>query len=493
MKTYQHWINGEFTDPASGEWLDTANPYSGEVWARIPRGNAADASRAVTAAEFAMTKGPWAKMSATDRGKIMRKIGDAVAENAGALAEFEVRDCGKLLTDMQGQLKYKADYWYYYAGLADKIEGRVVPMGNPDLFAFTRREPVGVVAALTAWNSPLIFLALKCAPALAAGCAVVVKPSEYASVSSLEFAALTKKAGLPDGVINVVSGLGQDIGAALVEHPGVSKITFTGSDFTGTRIYEAAARSMKRVTLELGGKSPNIVFADADLGAAAVGAITGIFGAAGQMCTAGSRLLVQKTVMPEFIGRMLEIARGTKLGDPMKPETNVGPITTPPQFKKVMEYIELAKSEGARCILGGKPAAGPGITGGQFVEPTIFDRVTNRMRIAQEEVFGPILSVIGFEDEDEAIAIGNDTKFGLAAGVWTKDMGRAMRMSKALRAGTIWVNTYRTYNFTTPFGGMKGSGLGRENGIEAVDEYLETKCVMLSTVTDVPSNPYVIR
>lgn len=493
MKLYQLWIDGKPEDPANGEWIDTVNPYTGETWARIPRGTAKDSARAVEAAKQAMYVGPWSKMTATERGKILRRIGDLIVQNAQMLAETETRDNGKVLTEMQGQLKTIPEYWYYYGGLADKIEGSVMPVEKADVFAFTTHEPVGVVAALTAWNSPLQFLSLKCAPALAAGCAVVLKPSEFASASSLVFVALTKEAGLPDGVLNVVTGYGNEVGAALVEHKDVAKITFTGSDVTGARIYETAARGMKRVAMELGGKSPNIVFEDADLDAAAVGVVSGIFGAAGQMCVAGSRLLVQNSIKESFTERLIALARDVRLGDPMQPTTNVGPISTPPQYAKVLDYIGIAKSDGARCILGGKPAVGPGLTGGQFVQPTIFTDVTNDMRIAQEEVFGPVLSVIGFDDEQRAIELGNSVIYGLVAGVWTGNIGRAMRMTKALRAGTVWVNTYRAYSFMMPFGGMKMSGLGRENGIEAVHEFLETKSVFLSTSASAPVNPFLQR
>lgn len=322
---------------------------------------------------------------------------------------------------------------------------------------------------------------------------MVVKPSEFASSSTLELAGLMQEAGLPDGVFNVVTGLGPEAGAALVAHPDVAKITFTGSDSTGARIYETAARTMKRVSLELGGKSPNIVFDDADLDAAAAGVVAGIFGAAGQMCSAGSRLLVHNSIKDVFTEKVLSLARGVRLGDPMDPRTNVGPIATPPQYQKVLDYIDIAKTEGARCVLGGKPAGGPGLIGGQFIEPTILVDVTNSMRIAQEEVFGPILSVIGFDDEEEAVRIGNGVAYGLVAGVWTKSIGRAMRMSKALRVGTVWVNTYRTYSYMVPFGGVKRSGMGREQGAEAVNEYLETKSVMISTDDDAPPNLFVMR
>lgn len=479
--------------PVSGEWIDTCDPFQGEAWARIPRGNKEDADRAVSAAREAMYHGPWSKMTPSERGKVLRRIGDLLADprNAQLLAETESRDNGKILGEMQGQLKYLPEHWYYFAGLADKVEGSVIPVDKADMLAMTYREPVGVVTALTAWNSPLGFLTIKCAPALAAGCAVVVKPSEFASASSLEFARLTKEAGLPDGVINVVTGLGAEIGSPLVEHPDVAKVTFTGSDVTGARVYEAAARGMKRVAMELGGKSPNIVFSDADLDQACVGAVAGIFGASGQMCTAGSRLLVQNSIREEFTERLLTMARTLRLGDPMLADTQVGPIATPPQYQKVLHYIEVARQDGARCILGGAPATGPSLKGGMFVQPTIFTDVTNGMRIAQEEVFGPILSIIGFDDEADAIEIGNDVIYGLAAGVWTSDIGRAVRMSKALKAGMVWVNTYRAYSFAVPIGGMKHSGLGRESGIEAINEFLETKSVMISTTSSAPSNPFV--
>jgi len=480
MKKYQLYIEGSFTDPVAGKWLDTVDPYRGQAWAQIPRGCKADVGRAVEAARRAMTVGPWARMSGSQRGKIMRAIGDLVKHNADRLAEIDVRENGKPLSEMRGQMHFKAEYWYYYAGLADKIEGNYVPVETPNILAMTMREPVGVVAALTAWNSPLLFAAIKCAPALAAGCGVVVKPSEFASASTLEFAALTKDAGLPDGVFNVVTGLGPEVGAPLVEHPDVAKVTFTGSDATGAKVYEAAARGMKRVALELGGKSPNIVFEDADLDAAAAGVSTGIFSAAGQMCIAGSRLLVQRSIKNAFTDKLLAVARKVRMGDPMLSDTDVGPVSTPPQFEKVLHYVDVAKAEGARCLLGGKPATGPGLTGGQFFEPTIFADVTNSMRIAREEVFGPVLSIIEFDEEQQAIEIANDTDYGLVAGVWTSSTGRAVRMSRALKAGTVWVNTYRTYSYMMPFGGVKRSGLGRESGIEAINEFLETKSVMMS-------------
>ena len=493
MKTYQHFIGGEYVNPVGGEWFESIDPYRGEPWAKIPRGNKADVDKAVKVANDAMWRGPWSTMTASARGKAMRKLGDLVAENAERLAEIEVRDNGKLMAEMLGQLRYHPEWWWYFGGLADKLEGGLVPIDKPDTFAYTTHEPVGVVAALTAWNSPLLFVAWKCAAALAAGCAVIVKPSEFTSASTLEFAALTKEAGIPDGIFNVVTGFGPEAGAELISHPGVAKITFTGSDATGAKVYETAARSLKRVSLELGGKSPNIVFEDADLTAAASGVVSGIFAATGQTCIAGSRLLVQNSIKDKFVERLLELAKSAKIGDPMQSDTNIGPITTPAQYKKVLDYIDVAKAEGARCLLGGKPASGAGIKGGQFVEPTIFTDVDNSMRIAREEVFGPVLSIIGFDTEEDAIRIANDTIYGLAAGIWTQDLGRAVRVPKLLRAGTVWVNTYRAISYMMPFGGMKHSGVGRESGIHAVAEYQETKSVWISTAKGAPANPFVMR
>ena len=336
-------------------------------------------------------------------------------------------------------------------------------------------------------------VAWKCAPAIAAGCTVVLKPSEFASASTLEYMALTREAGFPDGVFNVVTGLGHEVGSALVDHPDVAKITFTGSDATGARIYAQAAKTMKRVSLELGGKSPNIVFADCDLDKAAAGAISGIFAATGQTCIAGSRLLVQNSIKEKFTQKVVELGATARKGNPMLADTNIGPVTTPAQYKKILDYIDIAKSEGARCILGGGPATSPDLPGGQFVEPTIFVDVTPQMRIAREEVFGPVLSIIGFEDEAEAIRLANDTIYGLAAGVWTENIGRAVRMSKALKAGTVWVNTYRAVSYMMPFGGMKHSGIGRESGVEAIREFLETKSTWISYAEGAPANPFIMR
>ena len=491
MRIYRHYIDGAFAEPSSGAWFDSTDPYSGEVWARVAQGGAEDVKRAVAAAKAAF-EGGWAETEPTRRGRLLHTLADLIERDAARLAEIEVRDNGKLLAEMSGQTAYMAEWYRYYGGLADKIEGAVIPTDKPGIFNFTRHEPLGVIGMILPWNSPLLLLSWKLAAALAAGNTAVIKPSEFTSASALEFMKLIDEAGFPKGVVNTVTGFGADVGAALVEHEDVAKIAFTGSDVSGRKVHEAAARTTKRVSLELGGKSPNIVFEDADLDAAVMGAVSGIFAATGQTCIAGSRLLLQRSIHDRVVERLLEVARSAKIGDPMSPDTHVGPVTTEPQYRKILDYIAIAKSEGANCVLGGRPYAGPGAKGGRFVEPTVFTDVTNRMRIAQEEVFGPVLAVIPFDDEEEAIAIGNDVDFGLAAGVWTRDIGRAIRMSEKLRVGTVWVNTYRAVSFTSPFGGYKRSGIGRESGLEGIKEYMQVKSVWIARETDV-ANPFVMR
>lgn len=491
MKHYKHYINGQWVDPSNNQWFDTENPYTGEVWAKIAKGNSKDVNKAVMAAKDAF-ENVWGIMKPTERGKYLVRLAEIIERESTRLGELEVKDNGKLLAEMGSQTKYIGEWYRYYGGLADKVEGTVIPTDKDNMFNFTTHEPYGVVGLITPWNSPLLLVAYKLAPALAAGNTAVIKPSEFTSVSTLEFMELIKEAGFPNGVVNVVTGYGMDVGAPLVDHPYIEKVAFTGSDVSGQKIYEAAAKKIMPVTLELGGKSPNIVFEDADREAAVMGAISGIFAATGQTCIAGSRLLVQRSIHDEFVKRIVEVASKAVIGDPMLKETNVGPVTTPPQYKKVIDYINIAKAEGAVCVMGGNPYKGVGAKGNQFVEPTIFTGVTNDMRIAQEEVFGPVLSVIPFDDEEEAIKIGNDVNFGLAAGVWTSDIGRALRMSAKLRAGTIWVNTYRAVSFMSPFGGYKRSGEGRENGKEAIKEFLQTKSVWIATKTSA-DNPFIMK
>jgi aldehyde dehydrogenase (NAD+) len=492
LTQYKLYIDGQWVDSASGQQFESHNPYTGKPWALIPRGNAEDVDRAVRAARKAFTTGEWPKLTPSKRGALLRKLGDLIADKSKHLAEIEVRDNGKLLAEMGAQTAYMAQWYYYYGGLADKIEGAVIPSDKPDTFNYTRFEPLGVVGAIIPWNSPLLLTAWKLAPALAAGNTMVIKPSEYTSASLLEFMKLIEQAGFPAGVVNVVTGFGPEAGTPLVEHPLVAKIAFTGSDATGQKIYEAAAKGLKRVSMELGGKSPNIVFDDAEIDNAVKGAISGIFAATGQTCIAGSRLLVQQSIHDQFVEKLVAFAKTARMGDPMSLDTQVGPVTNLPQFNKVLKYIDIAKAEGVRTVLGGAKATRPECGDGWFVEPTIFTGVKNSMRIAQEEVFGPVLAVIPFRDEEEAIAIGNDVVFGLAAGVWTQNMRRAFLMAEKLQAGTVWVNTYRAVSFLSPFGGYKRSGLGRENGQEMIKEYLQTKSVWISTAKEVP-NPFIMR
>ncbi|SDD79163.1 aldehyde dehydrogenase (NAD+) [Bradyrhizobium brasilense] len=493
MQSYKMFVGGEWVEAVGGERFESLNPFTGKAWATIPRGKPADVDRAVAAAKAAFRTGPWPKLTATERGHLLRRLGDLIGEHAEQLAQTEVTDNGKLINEMAFQLKYIPQWYYYFGGLADKVQGAVIPIDKPQTFNFTRQEALGVCVGITAWNSPLLLLAYKLAPALAAGNTFVAKPSEFTSASTLEFAKLVDNAGFPPGVFNVVTGFGGEIGDALISHADVAKVAFTGSEATGRRIGELAARSFKKVTLELGGKSPHIVFDDAEIDNAVKGVISGIFAATGQTCIAGSRLLVHRSIHDQFVERVVAFAERAKKGDPLLASTQVGPVTTPPQYRKILDYIDVAKGEGATCVLGGGPAGGPDVgEGGYFVEPTIFTGVHNRMRIAQEEVFGPVLACIPFDDDEEAIAIANDTTFGLAAGFWTQDIRRILRVSERLQAGTVWVNTYRVISYLSPLGGYKHSGIGRENGLDSIQNYLQTKSIMIGTAEDVV-DPFVMR
>ncbi len=491
MKKHRMLIGGKWVDPASGEWFESTNPFTAKPWALVPRGSKADVDQAIAAARCAF-QGEWRKLTASARGALLHKLGDLIAAEAGRLAEIESIDNGKLIAEMRGQLNYIPHWFYYYGGLADKIEGRVIPIDKPGVFNFTREEPLGVVAAITPWNSPLMLATWKLAPALAAGNTIVWKPSEFSSVSAFAFGELFEKAGFPPGVVNIISGFGNEVGEPLITHPDVAKVAFTGGDKTGEYVYGLAARGIKHVTLELGGKSANIVFDDADLDQAVKGVVSGIFAATGQTCIAGSRALIHRPIHAEFVERLLALAKTARMGDPLDASTQVGPVTTRPQYEKILDYIRIAKEEGAVCQLGGAPAQREECGSGWFVEPTIFTDVNPEMRIANEEVFGPVLSVIPFEDEDDAVRIANNTVYGLAAGVWTQSIRRALLMSERLEAGTVWVNTYRAVSYLSPFGGYKRSGIGRESGIDAIREYLQTKSVWIDIAGNAP-NPFVMR
>jgi acyl-CoA reductase-like NAD-dependent aldehyde dehydrogenase len=483
--TYGNFIDGQ--EHAAAASMDSLNPFTGNPWARVPDSSVKDIDSAVASARRAFDSGPWAQLTAAQRGALLRRLGDIIARDAEELARIESTDNGKLYREMLGQWKYLPEYFYYFAGLADKLQGDVIPSDRSNFFIYTRREALGVVGAITPWNSPVLLLTFKLAPGLAAGCTFVVKPSEFTSVSTLELAKRIKEAGFPSGVFNVVTGSGA-LGAALVSHPGIDKIAFTGSTETGKAIAASAARNMTRVSLELGGKSPNIVFNDADLDVAANGAIAGIFGATGQTCMAGSRLLVQEDVHDALLEKIVQRTSKIRLGDPMSPDTEMGPVSNLPQLNKVLSYLDVALKDGAKVAYGG--VVDPEL-GGLFVQPTVLSGVTNEMRIAQEEVFGPVLCVIKFRDEDEAIAIANDTRFGLAAAVWTQNVHRAHRVAHRLRAGTVWINAYRVVSYAVPFGGYKESGIGRENGMDGIREYTETKAVYVE-LSGLPRDPFTL-
>jgi acyl-CoA reductase-like NAD-dependent aldehyde dehydrogenase len=477
VRDYKMLIGGDPLAARSGKIFESINPYTGRVWATVPEADEEDVDAAVRAARQAFDEGPWGKMTGTERARLIRRLAELIAENAEELAVVESTDNGKLLKEMSGQLGALPDWYYYFAGAADKVQGATIPSDKPNFFVYTRKEPVGVVGAIIPWNSPLLLLTFKLAPALAAGCTFVVKAAEQTPASVLEFGKLFEEAGFPPGVFNVVSGFGVPTGKALVSHPGVDKVAFTGSTQTGISVMKDAADHLATVTLELGGKSPNIVFDDVDLEAANNGVVAGIFAATGQTCIAGSRLFVQERAHDELVERLSERAKTIKLGDPLDAETEMGPVAFKEQLEKIEGHVRAGKEEGATLVCGGKRPDSDALEHGYFIEPTIFAQVENGMQIAREEIFGPVLSVIPFKDEEELVRQANDTSYGLAAGVWTKDIQRAHRVAHAIRAGTVWINAYRTLSFNTPFGGYKMSGLGRENGLQAVDEYTETKSV----------------
>ena len=469
-------IDGKWRESVSGKRFATVNPATEEVIAEVAEGDAADIALAVKAARKAFDTGPWRKTDARDRGIMMNRLADLIESRIDELAELETLDNGKPISESRhADLPLVVDCFRYYAGWADKIHGQTIPIrGN--YFCYTKREPVGVAGQIIPWNFPMLMVAWKWGPALAAGCTVVLKPAEQTPLTALRLGELALEAGFPEGVINIVPGFGETAGAALVAHPGVDKIAFTGEGKTAQIIMRSAAETLKRITFELGGKSPNIVFADADLDAAVDGAILGLYLNQGQCCCAGSRVFAQEQVYDQFVERLAEKVKGRKLGDPFDPATQQGPQVDKAQYDKIMSYIEHGKSQGARCVTGGERHGDKGF----FITPTVFADVQDDMAIARDEIFGPVMSVVKFTDTEEVIARANTTDYGLAAAVWTRDIGKAHAIANRVRAGTVWVNCYDVFDAAAPFGGFKRSGIGRELGEKALDNYTELKTVTVA-------------
>jgi acyl-CoA reductase-like NAD-dependent aldehyde dehydrogenase len=476
MKAGEIFVAGKWQPTLSGETYQPINPANEEPLAAVGKGDERDIDAAVAAARKAFDEGPWPKMSPHERGRIVWKLGDLIQQNLDEMAKLESLCTGKTMFDSgKVEIPFAAEVFRYYAGWATKIHGETLQLRD-NAFTFTLRHPVGVIGAIVPWNFPFLLSSWKLAPALAAGNTVVIKPASQTPLTALKFAQLCQEAGLPDGVLNVVTGPGGKVGMAMVRDPRVDKIAFTGSTEVGKQIMREAAGTLKRLSLELGGKSPNIVFADADMEAAVRGAMTGIFYNKGEVCAAGSRLFLEQSIHDEFMSKLTDRVKTFKVGDPMDKATRMGPVVSKAQMDTVLGYIEAGKREGAQLVAGGQRAS-VGNGKGYYVEPTIFDGVSNTMTIAREEIFGPVLSVIPFKSVEEGIAQGNATSYGLAAAVWTRDVGKALRAAKAIRAGTVWVNAYNLFDAALPFGGFKESGFGREMGSVGLDGYTEVKTV----------------
>jgi (Z)-2-((N-methylformamido)methylene)-5-hydroxybutyrolactone dehydrogenase len=482
IRQYGLFIDGKSRAGAAGTF-PSVDPFRGEVWAEVAAAGLEDVDRGVSAARRAFDDGPWSQMSGRDRGVHMRRLASLIRRDGDTLAQLETRDNGKLLREMAGQVALLPDILDYFAGWADKLHGETIPTEKPNFLVYTVERPVGVVAAITAWNSPLLLLFNKLGPALAAGCTLVVKPAEQTSVSTLELAKLIAEAGFPDGVFNVITG-GADVGAALVRHRGVDKVAFTGSTRAGIDVAQGAAGHLATSSLELGGKSSNIVFADADLDAALNGVVSGIFAATGQTCLAGSRVVVHNDVIEEFAARLTARAASIKLGDPLDPATEMGPVAFREQHEKVLAAIQTGIDEGGEVLTGGGSPSGH-LSEGLFVEPTVIRGLSSQAQMNQEEIFGPVASLLSFSTDEEAVALANDVRYGLAAGIWTRDLQRAHRLATRIRAGSIWLNAYRIVSPSVPFGGFGASGYGRENGHRGLLEYVTTTAVWVELTGDV--------
>ena len=491
LKKYKMFVNGEWLDSENGKTFKSINPSLGEPWAIIPEASKNDVEKAVNSAYEAFATGEWSSITPTQRGKYLRKLGEILAEKSEELGKIESIDTGKLLKETRWQAKYIAEYFHYYAGCADKIEGSTLPVDKPDMYAFNLREPLGVVAAIVPWNSQLFLVAVKIGPALAAGNTVVLKASEHASAAMLELGKVIEEAGFPKGVINIISGHGDPCGKTLTTHPLVHRISFTGGPNTARQVIKNSSENFAQVSLELGGKSPFIVFDDADIESAVNGSIAGIFGASGQSCVAGSRLYLQDNIADQFLDKMTYLASKIKIGDPLSDETQMGPLATLGQMNLIENEVSNAIKEGGTILNGGKKPSY--LKKGWFYEPTIIECPNQKLKIVDTELFGPVLSVIRFKDEQEALKLANDTKYGLAAGIFTKNGARSLRVSKAIRSGIVWVNTYRVVSPIAPFGGFKDSGYGRESGMQAIYDYTRIKTVWINTSDQPMSNPFIMR
>ncbi|MEM8688940.1 MAG: aldehyde dehydrogenase [Pseudomonadota bacterium] len=485
------YIDGEFCDAEGGATFDSIDPSTGEVWAKFPAASAADVDRAVEAAQRAFESPEWANMLPTQRGKLLFKLAELVAEHAGEIAELETRDTGKVIRETKGVTGYVAEFFRYFGGLADKIEGSVLPIDKPDMMVYTTREPLGVVAAVVPWNSQMFLTAVKAGPALAAGNTVVLKASEDGPSPVLKFAELVDKAGFPKGVFNVITGLGDPCGKRLTSHPLVQRVAFTGGPETARHVVRNTAENFAVTSLELGGKSPFMVFSDANLESAANASIAGIFGATGQSCVAGSRLMVHKSVHNEFVDRLVARAPSIKIGAPLDMATEMGPLATVGQKQRIEKVVADSVAGGASLLTGGKTPEG--FEKGNYYEPTILSCSDPNLPCVTTELFGPVLSVLTFDDEEEAIQMANTSEYAFAAGVFTRDLARAHRLMKRVRAGIVWVNTYRAVSPIAPFGGFKNTGNGREAGLDAIYDYTRTKTAWINT-SDVPmADPFVMR
>ncbi|WP_321796085.1 aldehyde dehydrogenase [Caballeronia sp. J97] len=488
----RHFIDGDFTEPHDGEYLQSFDPTTGKPWYEFALGDAVDVDSAVRSAQAAFANPTWRRMTQTERGKLVRRLGELVLENADALAAIECRDNGKLLKEMRAQMRAIPDSYFYFAGMADKLQGDTIPVNKLDTLNFNTREPLGVVGMIIPWNSPLMMLTGTLAPCLAIGNTIVVKPSEHATASTLALAELVIQAGIPPGVVNVVTGDGRKTGDTLTQHPGIAKFVFTGSTVTGRRIAGNAAQNLVPCQMELGGKSPHVVFGDVDIERAVNGVVSGVFAAAGQTCVAGSRCFVEASVHDRFVEALVERTNRVRVGHPTHEDTDIGPLALAAQLDKVETYVASGIQEGARVAAGGQRPARSDLAGGWYYEPTVLSKARNDMRFMQEEIFGPVVGVMPFSDEKELIELANATHYGLAAGIWTRDIDRAMRFARDVDAGTVWINTYRSAAYMSANGGMKHSGYGRRGGFEVMREFSRVKNVVID-YSGAMQDPFVIR